>query len=353
MKKRIPQSFGLILLIAIFLLPTNDAWANAMPKPTEIWLRFVFRDDSIPNVEGIQLLGCSDRECSSPVLLKGFGNCNAPGCLTIPALLSDEWSLECAGNRCLFVYDDPESDNLPLFMQVIAQVAGQTSKSISVSFPLCYSCTEKWKLIIENGNLAIEQDTDSRFPYNAYKNFFLSFLISTVIELFVTVMMLWLWRIKTKTVIIKVLGVVFLANILSYPVAWLVIPSWGQFQYDYMQGLGRIVSVIVSLFTVIAIGISVKKPQTRKNIIYLTLSILVIGVCGFCGAILSGYANYRVNVTGLPTSVIILLAEIFAVTFESIFVAILMRKEITFKQAILLGALINATSFIVGLVVIR
>lgn len=352
MTNKFNHLFGFIILVAFLLLPTKNAWANALPRPTEIWLRFVNQDNSIPNLEGVQLVGCADQECQTPILLKSYGHCDTAGCLTSRPFLSDNWSFNCNRNRCLFVYYYLEEDMLPPTMRLIVQSSGRTWTSASVSPPRCCFLTDAWKVIIEDENLVVAKDTDFQYPNSAYHNFFKSLGITIIVELMVTGFVILVWRRKKEFPDYKLFGAVILANALSYPVAWLTIPSFGPFQYDYIRKIGVIAAIIVGICTFVVISFAVFRPQNRITKILLVLSVLMTGVCASFSILASVYANYTIQVYGLPQGLVIPLAEIFAVAFETMLIFLLVRRDLALRQTALLCVLTNTASFLIGLVML-
>jgi len=342
-----------VIVLQLFLIPATTAGANSMPPPPEIWLRFVYPNNTAFDIDAIQIVGCSDVNCMSPILLKSYGPCSAPDCITSQPLLSGKWKLECAGNRCLFVADYLEYDLLSPYLHLIIFSANDSWISETVPTPKeCYFCTVSWKITIDDKLLSIVEDTEYQSPDQAYGNFFKSFIFSTLIELAVTGILLLIWKRWKNIFAIWLLGVVLSANVLSYPVSWLTIPSFGRFQFDYIRKFGLVAVVVVLVVTLVSLWISIDKPKIKKSTIVKT--ILIIPVCVVCvllSLLSSIYGNHEVHVNGLHPSVVIALAEIYAVVFEMLFVYLLCKSEMSLKQTALLTISMNVVSFLFGIII--
>lgn len=385
------------LLLTIFLLiqPSSNVLANVAPPPTRIWLRFYNSDNSIPRLDSVQLVGCSNINCNSPILLKKYGKCTLSGCLSTAPILSKAWSFDCASSRCLFVYDRLNDNTLPTYLQLIVQSSGRISTSAIIETPQYrYFNGFQWKVIIEVANLTIVDDTRWYIPNFAEATFFNAYGFNIIVELLIAGIFVWLWRKKKEIPKFKMLGSVILANLLSYPVSWLLIPSFGQFQYLYVRTWGIISSIGAGFYTVIAILLTLRKSDAkqtdqpvsklesgsfwedyhRSKLLtlpqsinstplyhvasrnrFLILSFLSVPFCllfMLYGAFFTIYGQTKVYVQGLPSIWIIPLAEAYAVVFETIFIFILSKKTLSFLQTASMCLTMNAVSFLLGLVLL-
>jgi hypothetical protein len=305
-------------------------------------------------------------------------------------------------NVCYLEYMLWGGDLIPSYMQVILQSSDQTWKSAPIQLqnaPL-YK-TAKWKVIIEAETLIIVDDPDFPFLDFPYRRFFDRYLFTIIVELFLAGAGIWKCGGKFEISKIKFLASVLLANILSYPVAWLLIPSLGQFQYDSTRKTGVIVAIGTGYFTLVAIGLFYRKPDLltqpgaftglanppvqndkvellprapmtgefwkgtrirqplklpalppalRNNcgVILIILSIPACMLFILVGMGLSYFFNYTVHVYGLPSYAIIPLVETFVVVYETWFIYTLGKKAVTLQQAAIFSLLANASSYILG-----
>jgi hypothetical protein len=104
-------------------------------------------------------------------------------------------------------------------MWLTVQSSGKTFTSAPVALPTTRYKTVKWKAIIGEKDLTIVEDTDFTFPDFAYRRFFDTFLFSVIVELVVAAILVGWWSKKKAIPKFKLLGMVLLANIFSYPVA--------------------------------------------------------------------------------------------------------------------------------------
>ena len=339
--------FALALLL---IIPTTAALANSLPPPFQIFLRFIPADNTSHSIDGVQLVGCEDSSCSAPQTLAQFGACTAPGFLNTPPVLPESWRLECAGTRCLFESDFHEIKTLPPYLQVITLQADQGRASQVFQSPDCDYCTIAWKVDLSESELAVVVDEEFVDPDRAYREFFLTYLFTVLVELLVAAVFIMIFRKSIKVTAKKLILTTLLANLLSYPISWLVIPAFGQFQADFYRRVSIMVIVTVVIVTVASILLQKKRGKLKRGtIIALIVAIPVCAVLFLIGMFASSYGNYRVHVSGLPWSVVVILAETFAVIFESFVLSTLLRPELSFKKALLLSLVTNAASFLLGL----
>ena len=391
-------------LILLLLPPAHPARADAAAPPRRIYLRFLYADGSTPHIEGLQLAGCEESSCLSPFLLSEWGYCTQAGCLpAAPAIKG--LVFECSMNVCYLEYMLWGGDLIPSYIQVILQSSEQNWKSAPIQLqntPL-YK-TAKWKVIIEADTLTIVDDPDFPFLDFPYRRFFDRYLFTIIVELFLAGAGIWTWGDKFKIPKIRFLASVLLANILSYLVAWLLIPSLGQFQYDSTRKTGVIVAIGTGYFTLVAIGLFYRKPdplkqpgafkwlanppvQTNKvellprapmngqfwkgtrlrqplqlpalppvlrnncGIILIIISIPACTLFMLVWMAISSYSNYQVHVYGLPPYLIIPTVEGYVFLFETWLIYTLGKKAVTLQQAAIFSLLANASSYILGQII--
>ena len=81
MRNHVFDPVVLIAALAIFLVGAPPASANVAQPPERMAFEF-FDEAGLPLIpESLQLVGCQEQECQTPVLLFQEGICNDPGCL--------------------------------------------------------------------------------------------------------------------------------------------------------------------------------------------------------------------------------------------------------------------------------
>jgi hypothetical protein len=82
------------------------------------------------------------------------------------------------------------------------------------------------------------------------------------------------------------------------------------------------------------------------SVLLLPLIFLAFTIGEF---LLLTYGNSTRNISGLPPAMITVLAETFAVTFETLIIYLFCKESVSLKQAFLLSLVTNAVSFGVSL----
>jgi len=137
-----------------------------------------------------------------------------------------------------------------------------------------------------------------------------------------------------------------LANLISYPVTWFLVPSLGRFRPMQVRQLGIVIAFM-----------SRKEERARRVFLVITLalqalSVIVLGLCFILTSMARAYGSGAYYaVAGLPPGLVILFAELFAVGFEALLLWLLARKTLalSFPKAALISLLMNAASYVAGL----
>ncbi len=342
------------LIIMTLLIPVPVAVANGLPTTT-LWLDFDDQTSEQTDLEGVQLIGCDTPACNQPALLEQYGSCDSGKCLdSSPSSLAAQ-HLECLKDRCVVVFNYADHS----IFKVVAQFSDRVRESDLVPERLPYMETVEWRIAVQDTALSVSvSDLSSQSPIDPYSSSFFQFFGLTVVtEVLVAALALRGWlKIGGKS-LLKGLGCVLLANLISYPVAWLFWPSLGQFQPIERRQIGYFV-LAAGVVTALPVGLSRKGERAQRTGIILTLILLPLaGIATLLCWVLAGLGvayggGKRIAVAGLPSSLTIALAEVFAVAFEAVFLYLLARKtpSLSARQAAVISLVMNASSFVVGLV---
>lgn len=347
--KRIPLGIKLILLVLILAIPTLTVLANALPPPFQLYLRFYSDAQNASTVRGVQLVGCADEMCSDPQNLIEFGDCSDAGFLTTSPLLTEDWSLQCTDARCLLESPFSRDTNLPGMIQIRALTSDGMIITEGTSLPDCDFCANAWKVNVSNPGLAISIDETFTDPRDAFHNFFSTYLFTILVEVGAAYLVMRLFKSVFPLAVKTVLPAVFVANLLAYPISWLVIPSFGQFQTDANRKISLMVIALILLMTIIALFLHQRRQSVSKIVkILLWILIPVLAVLFLIGFFFVTYSNYEIHVHGLPWIAIVFLAELFAVFFEAFLLSKWTKDSLGFRKSLLLSLFTNAISFALG-----
>jgi hypothetical protein len=340
----------ILFVVLMLAAPTSSALANSLPPPFEMWLTFVSEKNKPIQIVALQLIGCSDSGCAAPQVLKTYGECNSPKCLTGRPVLSDKWKLNCAGNRCLFETRIKGDDSLPPYLKLVFISTTGTWVSESAAFPDCNYCESGLKVLPGEERVVILADADFAETGNINKDSFTAYLISVLIEMAIAGLILWVWKKKWALTIKKGVWAVLFANLLSFPITWILIPSFGRFEMRATRQAGYISAIAAVIILLIALWISENRSRIKKWMIILAVVLipvflLLVGV----GLIFWAYGDKTRTISGLPPAAVIALAETFAVSFETLIIYLFCKESVSIKQAFLLSLATNAVSFGVSL----
>jgi hypothetical protein len=350
MVKHLNFRWKLLILTIMLLFPTGAAIANSRPPPYEIYFQFVSKGEIIPIITGLQVVGCSDIFCSTPLLIQSFGSYESSESFLSEPPLTEEWILNCAENECRLSSKDRGMGFTRPFIQLTITHKGQTFLSEIVTAPKCDYCTTSLLVDIQAEPPTIQEDGKKGFLRSGLLP---SFGFSTAIELITAGIFSLFWRKKQVVSILRLIGVVFLSNTLSYPIAWMAIPYWGNFSSGAERKESLLIFSWVLLLTISSILILRNKSKIEKG--YFIAAILSVPVCLVSGCIGLAFVSYgganEPIVNGLPTIVITLIAELFAVGYEAMMLRVLLKDELSLKRAVLLATVMNAASFGLGLLI--
>ncbi|HOV06796.1 MAG TPA: hypothetical protein PLV27_06000 [Anaerolineaceae bacterium] len=347
--KRLPLGIKFFLLVLILAIPTLTVLANALPLPFQLYLRFYSDTQTNPKVTGVQLVGCADKNCSEPQNLTQVGDCSAAGFLSSNPLLTEDWSLRCTDTRCLLESSFRRHNNLPAMIQIRAMTDADMFITEAIPPPDCDYCTTAWKINLSTPGAAISIDETFTDPRDAFHNFWSTYLFTILVEVGTAYLVVRLIKTYSPLAVKNVLPAVFVANLLAYPISWLVIPTFGQFQTDANRKISLMVIVLIVLLTIVALFLHQRRHTVKKIVkILLWIAIPVVAVLFLIGFFFVTYSNYEIHVDGLPWVSIILLAELFAILFEAFLLSKWNKDLLSFNKFLGLSFITNAVSFALG-----
>jgi hypothetical protein len=352
LKKFLLVSF--VVLIA--LLPTTVALANSAAPPAVVWFTLLYETGHRPRLEGIQLVGCPTEQCQSPVLLQQYGVCEAAGCLPPPVTLVDGFAtaFSCAADRCRGMsYNDYAGMDFKLVAQFSDQVR---SSPVTSKLPSEFGEVAAWNVIVGETNLSLTPDATIptlNEPYELYPRNLILLGLSILVEVLVAWACFYFLTPADRSQWLKRLLVVFLVNLATFPSLWLFFPAFGQFHRAGSRYLG-VIAMLVSAFFVALLVIIYRSPRKVR---LWAIPLTVVGglVAGFgCSflLLLAYFGGATVYVQGLPSTLVILLSEMYAVIVEAVLISILLKLPPKTRWVWITSLLMNAASFIVGLILV-
>lgn len=325
------------------------ASANAGPAPSRLWMTFEYETAKPVSLEGIQLIACDTPGCEQPVLLQQYGNCFSPGCIQASPSLTLSQEPECRGSRCMMSFYPVSSEITEV--KLVAQFEDGLRESRLFDGKLMHFRTTAWRVTVHDSGLTVSVDLGFRDPFEAYNSFFEYFAFTLAIELLIAALALGGLLKLDRVSIYKGLAYVLLVNIISYPVTWFFWPSLARFQPDGYRQAGYFFIASAAVFAALFVNISLAEGKTRlRRIIITVVLLLVVVFLSFIWLFVSLFGNYTIAVRGLPTSITIVLAETFAITFEAVLIYILARKalKVGLRRAVLISLVMNFSSYLLG-----
>ncbi len=342
---------GLMLLggLLVLLLPLHRVAANAAPPPDLIWFRFDDSNAALPR-EGVQLLRCNDAACEQPELLQQYGVCNAPACLSGSITATVRYPLTCRADRCMYVYGYGGFSTVD-YLRLIVQYPDQVRQSNV--FPSVeeanYQHETAFRVVMTNGSLQVEPDPNAPARPRAPV---IAFAVTLAVELVVAALVLLRLGVARREVGILLL-MITLINLLSFPVVWTFFPALGFFQEESERVFGTYMLVLALGYGGVVGGIRWVDNQRRRWLLGIgaLLSVPLLLLC--LGPIVvlnfTSYSSTPPLADGLPYGVTLTLSELFAFGFETLLIYLASRRTLNIGQAALLSLLMNAASFLAGL----
>ncbi len=341
-----------LLLVAMIAVLSDlfgpTVHANGV-TPAQIWLIFDYKTAQPMHLEGIQLIKCPTLNCEQPAVLQQYGTCNADGCLSsIPEIPKLEgWSeFECAGNRCRAAsYGYPyEGPYFKFAMQFSDRV--RTSDAMN-GLPLYPGDRMIWRVIVQDADLSLIADTEvGGLSWRRYEQFRLGLVLTQLVETLVAGLYLLMVVRADAERLINRLVMIFLINLVTFPVVWFFFPAFSQFQFTGMRLIGIFGLIVAALYALALVRIYTRKGKKRTGAIVLTVSLLPLTlVCSVFALFALAFGYSAVSAAGLPPEVALLASEIFAVVSEAALIYLLSRKSLSLRHAGTMSLLMNAASF--------
>jgi hypothetical protein len=353
MKNRCRNITLILALCFAILLTATSVQANSVPPPPSIWIRFFIKNFVTPKIFGVQILGCEEESCINPVYLKGNGTCNAQECITTQPLLTEESTLDCISNRCLFRLGYYDAEYIPAFIKFIVSSDAGIVVTSTNPFPQCFGCSHYWKVDLSEETHEITDDNDAASINLSIYNYLLVFIFSLFVELAISAFILFFGLKKSKQFIKRTFIQVILANCISSPIVWLIIPAFGQLTTASGRNTGIVLLIECIILTLMILWASKNKVGMKKKL--LTAILIIIPIClllclfAYCLYEMLKYPKMYVN--GLSYSSQIALSEFFAIGFETWFIYTFMKKEISLKVVAILCFVMNVSSYILGKII--
>ena len=363
----------LVLVVACLAagLMVSSVNANSAPPPAVVWLYFDFPGQQANTADlpfaALQILGCEDLACESPALLQQVGSCSLPGCLAgeplPPASGPLDWSrLECFGARCRSQsYTYPR----PYFRLLVQPVEGQALLLSPVEkLPVSFAENQYWRVTAENDRLLLAPSEPLETPSAFRQPFVGRYLLTLASELGVAVLF-WLWRLRRRISLPKLLWMVGLATSLTYPAVYLS-PALVPFAHTSERTLfqtalagGLFAAFLLWVLFAGALQSGVQQEGARlsrgwriftglASMILLLTSILVCPLFLFS---VSYGANYQIAAAGIPALAAIGLAELYAFVLEALCYRFWSRAAVNWLDALLLSLMANLVSLALGMLV--
>jgi hypothetical protein len=341
----------LFAAIVIFLLPIGAAYANSAAPPSVAWFTFDYTTVQTARLQGVQLIACLTTNCEQPVLLQQYGICKSAGCVeSAPTLTGWPNDIGCATNICRSAaYPSHGGTDFRLVAQFSDRVR---ASEVVGKLPSGYGGVSAWRVIVQDTALSIESVAPPAvsIPNRSYPGKpLILFGASILVELLVAGVCFW--RTIDPSYFESTVFIVFLVNLLSLPVVWLFFPSLGQFQSTANRNMGVITLLAAFIYAALLAAIYRSGKKRRGWVIALTILSLPVTVLFFLivPSFLTGYVGGYISVQGLPASVTITASEIFAVVFEALLIMLLSKPSLPVRWVWITSLLMNAASFIVGL----
>jgi len=256
-------------------------------------------------------------------------------------------------NKCLLSLHLDSQDIPPV--KVVGQISDGVRESNAFSGKVPRYGTTAWQVLVQDPAPSVSEDERFQSPFATYNSFVEFFAFTVAIELLVATLVCCGWLKIGRVDLFKGMAYVLLANLVSYPVTWFFWPSLGQFQPVAFRRAGYFIAAVAAICTAFLVDVSLTEGKKRRRKVIITLVLLAIAiVISLVWLYLASYGNSRIAVQGLPVSLTILLAEVFAITFETTLVYLLARKTLTLslRHTALISLVMNVSSFLLGKLVL-
>ncbi len=250
----------------------------------------------------------------------------------------------------------------PAFLKVVGQFSDRVRESdVSPNTLEVGGGAYGWRIAVQDTALSVsDYDPDAEDGNWFNSGFLQSFLLTVAVESLVAVLVLRAWLDFWGDELLSGLGYVLLANLISYPVTWTLWPSLRQFQPAESRLTAYFLLLFAGLLTALIAHLTRKQGTSLRRRVILTLALLLVTIAMILVWLLAmvaqsyaGSGSTVIFVPGLPAGLTVALAEIFAVAFEALLLYLLARRTLglALKQAGVISLAMNATSFVLSLVI--
>lgn len=326
--------------------------ANAAPPVPEINLYFANWPAPEAVRSGLQLHGCRDRACTSPVLLLASGRCSAIPCLPgEPRWNNDYYQVVEHPSHALTLHEDFLDNNFDRRAYQLRRLVLQFDDQAFSSAPFRPIDYRSYHRVAFQGDLLqISQDTALAYlSFNhryAFYGLLLLLLINLLLEIPIGLVIARIWQVKPLTgIAIALLAV----NLISYPLVWGFFPALTPFASadDRQLALTSLVWVVIVGGTIAG---TTAIPRLRPVLINGGVILLVLVACMVLTVVrlpglrlpVWGIDNIRINLA---------LIELAVVLLEGTLLARLLGTRLSLMSGLRLALITNLASFLVGLVV--
>lgn len=358
MRGRIGRSvFAAGLIAAVGMILAGPAAANSAPPPAALWFYITTETGERLDIEGAQVWGCEDDACENPILLQSWGTCRAAQCLaaddpSAPAVVNLPESFECGPVEGEFrCHSTAFRYGRPLFRIALARGDRIWVQNAPLPLPQGYGETDHYSVRAAENELRIEATPARSAAKLPVPPFYAFFGISIAIELIVIgIYSVWRWKLDT-TGVVQRLVLAGLINLLTYPVVWGFFPTLLRWNTPGLRTTAWSLAAFMLLLSALFWGIF-NAGTTRRRWIWIgaAAAYMIAGVvCLFLFAFAAMYGYPRVSAGGLPTLPVLILAESYAIIAEGLLLHGFTRRQIPFRESMLLSLVMNLASFLVGL----
>jgi len=347
--KKIAKIVFWALLLLLVLQPHVGVSANAPMPPVEIWV--ALEGIQVDQLEAIQLVGYQSERGKEPVFLYQYGVCNADKCIE-PSPSLRPGSLECVSHLCRSAsyYERPDG----LFVKIIIQRHGDAFESNIIALNL-----SSWREVaiavqMSDNRVLIEPDDDFSSPELGYGDFAIGLGVTLATELLIGAIYLWLRLKLTFSVILQKLFMIFMMNLGTFPIVWLVFPGLRNFQSNISRTASFFYLIIFLLYLYILVVAFRAKTRKERKLVIIGGGLILLMVCFVLGFALFvySYGNDHVSAFGIPLVWVLVLSEAFVFVSEAVLLRLMDSATFSKRTAMELSLIMNSASILSGWLVL-
>lgn len=313
-------------IAALLIFQVGNAWSNAAAPPANLWILWEGQGPR-PTLE-LQL--CPDSRCE-----------------TTPAALT------CDGEACFFsTYFGEASEQI----RIRARFGNEILESPIFPANLQYGSSQVLGVSRDAATLRIAPLPQGRMPMSDWlKRWPLAFALTLLLEEAVALLGLLLLRIRRERWA-TVLLAVFLANLFTHPLVYLVFPIGAQWFPRDRVGLGLALGIFcLYYFAMLWIAPRWKSGRQRlRGIAFSALALIPVLILAAFAAFLGSYGkSHQVILNGVPWQGLLLGSEIFAWLAETALLYRLCKASFGLRECTILAFAMNLASFLMGAWILR